>query len=178
MRSQSNVQALSQSYRPIVWQVAAAATLTSILSVFASPSFANPVSRGAVEGFDNAIAQTQMVALTGTFVASEAPTTGAVRIVTEDGQRYLEIDAAFSTKEQAPDLQVLLDTTQTPPSSYSDFGTYINLGGLQSTSGAQRYPIPDVINLADFQSVVIWCRMANATMGYAVLDGDRSATVQ
>ncbi|MEO0458216.1 MAG: DM13 domain-containing protein [Cyanobacteria bacterium P01_A01_bin.114] len=110
-----------------------------------------------------------LAAKSGNFVAAEAPTTGSARIVEEGRQRYLEIDEAFSTTDQAPDLQVLLDVSSIPPQTYERFGSYINLGGLQSVSGAQRYPIPNVIALPQYRSVVIWCRTANATMGYASL---------
>ncbi|HEY9659590.1 MAG TPA: DM13 domain-containing protein, partial [Allocoleopsis sp.] len=89
---------------------------------------------------------------------------------TEAGHRYLELDSAFSTSNMGPDLHVLLDSTAKPPQSYSNLGSAINLGGLHNYNGAQRYPIPDAIDLAQFNSVVIWCRMANATFGYAPLN--------
>jgi Electron transfer DM13 len=114
------------------------------------------------------VAQNRTVAIaSGTFVAAEKPTTGTARIVRENGHRYLEIDAAFSTSNQGPDLHVLLDTSDKPPQAYQNQGSVINLGRLRSYNGAQRYPIPDSINLNSFKSVVIWCRMANATFGYA-----------
>lgn len=116
------------------------------------------------------IAQNQTVAIaTGTFVAGEAPTTGTARIVIEGAHRYLELDAAFSTSNMGPDLHVLLESATRPPQSYDNLGSAVNLGSLQDFSGTQRYPIPDAIDLADFNSVVIWCRMANATFGYAPL---------
>lgn len=43
----------------------------------------------------------------------------------------------------------------------------INLGKLQSYKGAQKYRIPPMVNIEQVKSVVIWCRMANATFGYA-----------
>lgn len=107
--------------------------------------------------------------MSGMFKAAEKPTTGMVRIVNEGGHRYLEFDAAFSTSELGPDLHVLLDPSTQPPQSYEELGRVINLGKLQSYQGAQRYPIPDTIDLGQFKSVVIWCRMANATFGYAPL---------
>lgn len=110
-------------------------------------------------------------------MASEAPTTGTARIVTEGGHRYLELDAAFSTSNMGPDLHVLLDSTEQPPQSYDNLGSAINLGSLHDFSGAQRYPIPDSIDIASFDSVVIWCRMANATFGYAPLAPVRSASI-
>jgi hypothetical protein len=112
----------------------------------------------------------------GTFVAAEKPTTGMARIVTENGHRFLELDGAFSTSDQGPDLHVLLDTSPRPPQSYQNPGSYVNLGKLQKFKGAQRYPIPDVLNLSNVKSVVIWCRMANATFGYATLGGTSSAS--
>ncbi|GBF79111.1 DM13 domain-containing protein [Aphanothece sacrum] len=115
------------------------------------------------------IAQSRSGIRMGTFVKAEAPTTGTAKIVKEGGQNYLEIDSAFSTNDQAPDLHVLLDPNANPPKSYSNMNGYVNLGKLHKVKGAQRYPIPSAIDLSKFKSVVIWCRMANATMGYATL---------
>lgn len=107
--------------------------------------------------------------MSGNFMAGEKPTTGMAKIVEDGGHYYLELDAAFSTSEMGPDLHVLLDTASKPPQSYQNMNGYINLGKLKSYSGAQRYPIPDAIDPANFKSVVIWCRMANATFGYAAI---------
>lgn len=161
-----------------VLSLGVASVLTSVLSVaVATHSFANPSTESSPSS--SLVAQSQQtIDLAGTFMAAEAPTTGMAKIVTEGGHRYLEIDSAFSTTDQAPDLHVLLETAEVPPVSYSSFGSYVNLGKLQTVSGAQRYPIPDSIDLAEFKSVVIWCRMANATMGYATLGGASNASVQ
>jgi hypothetical protein len=117
------------------------------------------------------VAQSSSTAIaSGAFVAGEAPTTGTARIVSEGGHRYLELDAAFSTSNMGPDLHVLLDSATQPPKSYDNLGSAVNLGKLHTPSGAQRYPIPDTIDLASFHTAVIWCRMANATFGYAPLN--------
>jgi hypothetical protein len=115
------------------------------------------------------------VAYSGNFVKAEAPTTGTARIITENKHQFLEIDSAFQTTDQAPDLHVVLEPSAAPPMSYANPGQFINLGKLQKVSGAQRYPIPDAIQVANYQSVVIWCRMANATIGYAKLTKGASA---
>jgi hypothetical protein len=115
------------------------------------------------------VAQSQSVSMSGSFIAGEKPTTGIAKIVSEGGHNYLELDAAFSTSDQGPDLHVLLDPAEKPPQTYSNMNSPVNLGKLHSYSGAQRYPIPDAIDPAQFKSVVIWCRMANATFGYAPL---------
>lgn len=64
---------------------------------------------------------------------------------------------------------MLLEPTNKPPSSYKDLSQVINLGRLRSYKGTQEYPIADAINLENYKSVVIWCRMANATFAYAPL---------
>ncbi|MBD1868041.1 DM13 domain-containing protein [Leptolyngbya sp. FACHB-671] len=156
--------------------------LASALSIAAAAAtIANPVhgTFGSVIATESLIAQSEsIVALAGTFVAAEAPTTGTAQIIEEDGQRYVVLDSAFSTTDMAPDLHVVLETSEVPPGSYSSFGSFVNLGALQSVTGEQRYPIPDSVNLSEFKSVSIWCRTANATMGYAVLGGSSSASIQ
>lgn len=100
----------------------------------------------------------------GAFVAAEHPTQGMVKVMTENGQRYLEFDEAFQT-DSGPDLFVLLHR-QAMPQSYAE-EDYVNLGELQQTTGTQRYAIPADVDPAAFSSVVIWCRQFNATFGYA-----------
>ncbi len=100
------------------------------------------------------------------FVAAAHPTQGTVRVLTENGQRYLEFDNAFKT-DQGPDLFVLLHR-EPAPKSY-DKRDYVSLGKLQQVSGTQRYAIPADVNPEDFRSVVIWCRLFNSTFGYASL---------
>ena len=116
----------------------------------------------------------------GTFVAKEAPTSGKAQIVKEDGIRYLLIDSSFNTTDQAPDLHVLLDTANQPPEKYdeSQSGRYVNLGKIQNTMGEQRYPIPDSVDLSQQKSVVIYCRMANATIGFATLKESSTALAE
>lgn len=154
-----------------VVRLSLASSLASLLSVSgaAVTTVAEPSANTVPLQTETLIAAASPVVSQGEFTKGEAPTTGATRIVVENGQRFLEIDGNFSTTDQAPDLHVLLDTTDTPPKQYTTFGSYVNLGKLQKFTGAQRYPIPDSVKLSKFKSVVIWCRMANATIGYATL---------
>ncbi len=103
---------------------------------------------------------------TGNFVEAEHPTMGVVTIVNENGKNYLEFDDTFKS-DDGPDLFVLLHKSEVPK-TYQE-ADYISLGELQSIQGSQRYEIPDNVNLADYQSTVIWCRKFNATFGYATL---------
>lgn len=152
-------------------------SISGYASVLANPS-AHTVSQNTSLTKSHAVVAQNQSPITGTFVAAEKPTSGTARIVTENGQRYLELDGAFKTSDLGPDLHVLLDTSGKPPQTYKNQSSYVNLGKLQKFSGSQRYPIPAAINLSEFKSVVIWCRMANATFGYAPLGGATSASSQ
>ncbi len=155
-------------------------SVSGYTAVSANPSSDAVSPTASSTGSNAVVAQNQTVAMTGTFVAAEKPTTGMARIVTENGYRYLELDGAFSTSSQGPDLHVLLEPSEKPPQSYSseDSGSYVNLGKLQNFKGSQRYPIPDSVDLASFKSISIWCRMANATFGYAPLRPGSTASTQ
>ena len=100
------------------------------------------------------------------FVGAGHPTNGAATVVEVDGQSYLEFDSAFSS-DSGPDLFVLLHTEAVPESYSAD--NYVNLGRLQSVAGAQRYAIPEDVDVSAFKSAVIWCRQFNVTFGYATL---------
>jgi hypothetical protein len=102
----------------------------------------------------------------GRFVGAEHSTEGSVRLVNENGQRYVEFDDEFKT-DRGPDLFVLLHRSQMPQSYQA--ADYTNLGKLQRVNGKQRYAIPANVNPKDFRSVVVWCRQFNATFGYAPL---------
>ncbi|MEM7759828.1 MAG: DM13 domain-containing protein [Cyanobacteria bacterium P01_A01_bin.40] len=142
-----------------------------------SQVLSNPVSPEAVLERLTITDKGSQELMNGTFEAAEAPTSGKAKIVEEDGVHYLLISSSFSTTDQAPDLQILLDTVSQPPQKYddSDSGRYVNLGGIQNTMGEQRYPIPNSIDLSEQKSVVIWCRMANATIGFAPLNESSTA---
>lgn len=108
------------------------------------------------------------IAKSGKFVAAEHPTQGTARIINEKGKRYLEFDKTFKS-DSGPDLHVILHRDATLPISGLKEQDYITIGRLQKVSGTQRYAIPDNVNLKNFRSVAVWCRMFNATFGYAPL---------
>ena len=112
----------------------------------------------------------------GTFVAGEVPTEGTAQIITKNGDRYLELDSSFKTSNQGPDLFVILHRSDDvlgstePPAYPLQEQDYVILGALQEFSGAQRYSIPENVNLDDYKSAVIWCRQFNATFGVATFN--------
>ncbi len=110
----------------------------------------------------------------GTFVAAEHPTAGTARIVAAGNQRFVELNPDFRT-DAGPDLQVILHkapdvlATTKPPAYPIREGDYVNLGPLQKTTGAQRYPVPANVRIEQYPSVAVWCRRFNATFGTASL---------
>ncbi|HEY9907691.1 MAG TPA: DM13 domain-containing protein [Thermosynechococcaceae cyanobacterium] len=113
----------------------------------------------------------------GNFASGEHETRGKVRLVTENGKRFLELDATFNTSTSGPDLYVILHRSgdvlkaTKPPAYPLEAQDYAIVDRLQKYNGAQRYAIPNAIKLENYQSVVIWCRMYNATFGTAKLSG-------
>lgn len=103
----------------------------------------------------------------GQFVSVEHPTKGQVSLIEEDGVRYLEVGPDFQS-DRGPDLKVILHKSDTVDLKVEE-GNYVSLGALKSFNGAQRYQIPDDLDLSQYQSVAVWCEQFNATFGYAPL---------
>jgi hypothetical protein len=124
---------------------------------------------------DRPLQLTAVTLKSGTFVRAEQATRGGVSIVTKNGRSFLQLDSAFKTSSQGPDLVVILhrsrnvlSTTQAPNYALKG-GDYIVLSRLKKYSGAQSYAIPANINIANYRSAAIWCRKFNATFGVAPL---------
>jgi Electron transfer DM13 len=100
-------------------------------------------------------------------VKQEKQTTGQVKIVMENGKRYLELSSDFTTAK-GPDVQVILHRNSqigvNPKQS-----EYFNVAMLKSFQGGQRYLIPDHVSINEFKSVGIWCREFNVTFAFATL---------
>ncbi|HBE18565.1 MAG TPA: electron transfer protein with DM13 domain protein [Cyanobacteria bacterium UBA11149] len=122
-------------------------------------------------------ATSSAIVKSGTFIAAEKPTEGNVQIVRKNGKSYLELDGAFKTSEQGPDLVIILHRSDdilrsTKPPAYSiKEGDYAIIAPLAKFTGTQSYPIPDSLNMNDYKSAAIWCRKFNATFGVAKLTG-------
>lgn len=121
------------------------------------------------------MAQNQQVLSAGNLVNGEHPTSGQVQIVQQGKERILELGADFKTSDMGPDLVVILHRSPdvigstVPPAYPIKEGDYVLLAPLKSFSGAQRYPIPAEVDLANYPSAAIWCRKFNATFGAARL---------
>ena len=106
----------------------------------------------------------------GGFTSLEHATTGtAVVLELEDGTRYLRLEDLETSN--GPDLRVIL--TDQPVSDdwhVWDDGEYADLGALKGNIGSSNYEIPANVDLADFETAVIWCRRFSVGFAVAPLD--------
>ena len=113
----------------------------------------------------------------GSFISAEHTTNGKAKIVQENGTYFIELDEAFKTSENGPDLFVILHRSPNilniskPPDYAIAENDYAVIAPLKSFNGKQRYEIPKNVQPDSFKSVAIWCRKFNATFGFAPLTG-------
>ncbi len=95
----------------------------------------------------------------GTFGERSHPGEGTA-VVLNDGseQRFLRFEDDFAT-DNGPDLFVYLTTADAdaPAGDFGVDGQFVNLGRLSGNVGAQNYEIPLGLDLAEFDTVVVWC---------------------
>ena len=93
---------------------------------------------------------------------------GSWRIVEEDGQRFLELDAAFKTKK-APDLKLFLSRQALADATGKNATRdALLIAPLDSHQGAQRYKLPDV-ELNDYPTLLLHCEKYSKLWGGAPL---------
>ncbi len=111
---------------------------------------------------------TGSVESSGAFIDAEHPTKGTASIITENGKKYIQFDNQFKS-DSGPDLFVILHKDDKLPITGIKEADYTSIAPLKSTNGAQKYEIPENVDVSNFKSVAVWCRKFNATFGYAVL---------
>lgn len=108
------------------------------------------------------------------FASAEHETTGNVELTNQDGQTPLVFDETFATSD-GPDLVVVLHRSanliaeSTPPAYPIEADDYVVIAPLTAIDGRQEYIVPAEIDLAEFESVAVWCQQFNATFGAAPL---------
>ena len=103
----------------------------------------------------------------GQFENAEYATSGSASVIElGDGSRFVRLED-FSTSD-GPDVFVGLSNSPSGGAwgSYDDV-RYVQLGALKATNGNQNYEIPPDVDLAGFESVVIWCDRFNVAFGTA-----------
>ena len=150
----------------------AASTIASVLLFGGVGQFAlNAQPAQAIKATQTTVAaKPSSLLASGSFVTTEQdhPTKGIAKIVNINGKRYLEFNRGFTTAS-GPKVKVVLHRRNTVPVKLRA-RDYITLSALKSFNGAQRYAIPDNVNLNNYQSVAIWCQRFNVTFGYARLN--------
>ena len=63
----------------------------------------------------------------------------------------------------------LVPDAEVTPDTAVDETMYVDLGRLKAFEGSQNYLIPDGIELANYQSVVVWCEQFNVLISPASL---------
>jgi hypothetical protein len=90
--------------------------------------------------------------------------TGPVSLVELDGKRFLRFeDVAI---QNGPDLHVYL--ARGSGGAY-DGGRDLYLGALKATNGSFNYELPPGTSVADYRSVVVWCRAFTVLFTWADL---------
>jgi hypothetical protein len=105
----------------------------------------------------------------GMFHSVAHDTMGMASIIELDNQkRILRLDG-FETSN-GPDVHVLLGkaTDANDDATVKNTG-YYDLGSLKGNIGDQNYDIPTDVDLADYNSVTIWCNRFNVNFGTAPL---------
>jgi len=106
---------------------------------------------------------------TGSFVSRNRYTvTGtATTYQLTDGQRILRLQDFESTN--GPDLYVYLTVAGAGDDDAALAADFIDLGVLSGNIGNQNYVIPAEVDLALYDTVVIWCRRFTTSFGVADL---------
>jgi len=101
----------------------------------------------------------------GTFEAIEKDASGKARVIElPDGTRKLTL-TDFEVVN-GPDYRVYLATGEATISSVPD---YEDLGGLKGNVGDQQYEVPKGVDVAKYDTVVIWCRAFSSGIAQAPL---------
>jgi hypothetical protein len=107
----------------------------------------------------------------GQFVGEVHKTTGRARVYRQaDGSRVLRF-TDFSTSNGPAVHVLLIDGKSTDPTKDFSLATVRNLdlGDLKGNQGDQDYRVPNEVNLAQMNTVAIYCERFHANFGTAML---------
>jgi len=93
----------------------------------------------------------------GSIVNHDHSGVGTVTVITDGTERFLRFEDDFAV-DNGPDLNVYLSRgapAEGDPDLFDD--DFIDLGDLKGNIGAQNYQLSPAIDLAEYNTVVIWC---------------------
>lgn len=112
------------------------------------------------EATDGTVIQTASEVLTiasGSFIDIDHSGDGTANVITDGNQTFLRFESDFDI-DNGPDLNVYLSRgvdADSPPGTLDD--DFIDLGDLKGNIGSQNYELPEGIDIAEYDTVVIWC---------------------
>ncbi len=92
----------------------------------------------------------------------------ALVIEAADGNSYLRFED-FEV-ENGPDLKVYLSRAEADALEIELDDDIVDLGDLKGNIGNQNYLVPRSVDLAEYRSVVVWCRRFSVGFAVAPLD--------
>ena len=95
---------------------------------------------------------------------------GSAEIVRTQNGHIVRLGTGFEANP-GPDLRIVLSTAANPQNA-DQLGDYVELGLLESTSGAQSYSVPDDVDLSTVGSVVVYCKRFSVIFSVAELTTD------
>ncbi|MEP3655708.1 MAG: DM13 domain-containing protein [Litorimonas sp.] len=151
-------------------------TKTLIKTAFASLALYGGVSMttlgaaGIAHAAEPAIAVAMVeTAQSGSFQKSSFNINGNWKIVKENGQTIFRVSEDFKTKN-GPDLKLFLSRNNVDDATGATATqNAVRLGVLKSNKGSQDYIIPDNVDLAQFNSILIHCEAFSKLWGGANL---------
>jgi hypothetical protein len=147
------------------WKLVVDERVDEAAPVAAAPPAAEPVAPAAPAE--------PVVLARGELISHEHASSGSVVVLElPDGSRVLRLEDLNTSN--GPDLQVWI--TDAPVIEGSDGwhvfddGRYVDLGDLKGNIGSSNYPIPPEVDLAQLNSVSIWCKRFAVSFAAAALE--------
>ncbi|MCW2603451.1 MAG: secreted protein [Pseudonocardiales bacterium] len=104
----------------------------------------------------------------GRFISYEHPTSGTASIVeVSPTERYIRIENLDTS--DGPDLHVYLSPLEHTAGMHAFGEDAVELGQLKGNLGNQNYLIPVDLDIANYRTVVIWCKRFAVAFGAAPL---------
>jgi hypothetical protein len=175
--------------RPIVWVIAAVGAVTVVVGLLlfepwqlfvnqqvdeAAPVAAAPAEPGAPAESGAPAAPAEPVVLArGELISHEHESSGSVVVVElPDRSRVLRLENLNTSN--GPDLKVWITDAPVIEGQAGwgvfDDGRYVDLGDLKGNIGSSNYVIPPEVDLAQLNSVSVWCARFSVSFGAAALE--------
>lgn len=154
--------------RPVTRVVLAVVAVLFALALLAFEPWVLFIDRTADEPLPAGAA----VLASGELITHEHATTGTVQVLAlPDGSRVLRLDDLKTSN--GPLVKVWITDAPVIPGvrgwDVFDDGRHVDLGELKGNLGSSNYALPDDVDIAQLDSVSLWCDRFNVSFGAAEL---------